>query len=130
MNRVQELYAIIKEAQEELEDIRTNCKHLSIFLGNYTYSDASRIQTGYICNDCGDFLGDMKTAKEWIENPQYHYEPYYKIKKYLLQNEYNEDKLSWDQFTTLTDYNSLTGDKVNNWFKAQSRDQKIDDIIK
>jgi len=130
VSRVQELYEIIKNAQDELKDIRENCKHISVFLGNYTYSDASRMQTGYICNDCGDFLGKMKTAIEWIESPKYYSQTYRRIKEYLLQGEYTQDKLSWDQFVNLTGFNNLTDEKVNNWFKAQNRDKKIDQIIK
>jgi hypothetical protein len=70
MSRVKELYKIIKDAEEELAEIRENCPHLDKNIGNYMFKP-NRFESGYICDYCGEFLGDIKPAKEWIKNPQY-----------------------------------------------------------
>lgn len=136
---VKELYKIIADAQDELKEIREKCTHLDVFEGNYTYSDVTRMHLGWICRDCGDFIGEMKTAKEWIENPRYSMSYYdgdcfpqnvskEKIKEYLLQGKYTEEKLTWDKFTELTDYADIYN-KVKKWLLAKQREKNINDII-
>jgi hypothetical protein len=53
--RVEELYAIIKEANSELEKIREKCLHENVRIGNYM-DGPGRIYHGDICDDCGKFI--------------------------------------------------------------------------
>ena len=128
MSRVEELYKIIKESQDELEIIRKNCEHKDTHQGQYS-SGPGRIQDGYICDYCGYFLGKMYTAEVWIENPNTRFMPYDNIKEYLLQGEYSNDLLSWDQFVKLTGYYELTDDKISKWKKSKIREERINKII-
>jgi hypothetical protein len=131
MNRVTELYKIIKDAEEELAEIRDNCTHLDKNIGNYM-SRPGRFDTGYICDDCGEFLGDIKSAKEWIKNPQYRLgsgEDFKNNEDYLLSCDYSDDKLSWQQFVKLVDYNNVSNN-TKKWLKAKHRDKQIDNILK
>jgi len=56
MSRIKELYKIIEEAKKEIEEIRTNCQHIKTFKGDYMWAPG-HINTGYICEDCGKYLG-------------------------------------------------------------------------
>ena len=53
--KVEELYAIIKNANDELNKIREECKHEKLKMGNYM-SGPGRIFHGNICEDCGKFV--------------------------------------------------------------------------
>ena len=102
-NRIQELYKIIKDANDELDLIRKNCPHNQVSKGDYMWAPG-HISNGFICDDCGKYIGEMKTAKEWIENPRYSRVPYDVIKENLLEKEYSDDVISWDEFEKLTNY--------------------------
>ena len=131
MSRVKELYQIIKDAEEELAEIRENCTHLNIKKGNYM-SRPGRIDSGYICDECGEFLGDMRTAVEWIFNPAWRLGSDKDIKNnedYLLSHEYSDNKISWQQYVKLVDYNNVT-ENAKKWLKAKHRDDQIDNILK
>ena len=105
--RIEELYKIIQDAEDELKEIRNKCPHKNYKLGNYMWAPG-HINEGYICEDCGEYLGEIKTAKEWIENPRYWNQDYYKkIKEELLKRQYDNTLLSWNQFEKLTDYNNI-----------------------
>ena len=52
----------------------------------------------------------MKTAKEWIEEPRFFVDDKHKtqkIKTILLQNEYSDELLTWNQFEKLTNFSEL-----------------------
>ena len=108
--RIEELYKIIQEAQDELKEIRNNCPHKNYKLGNYMWAPG-HINEGYICEDCGEFLGEMKTAKEWIENPMWRYTDsdffYKKIKEKLYQKEFEPGLMTWDKFEKISDYSNI-----------------------
>ena len=57
-SRVEELFEIIKKAQDELTNIRENCKHEKHSKGTYSWRIGS-YQTGQICDYCKEFLGDI-----------------------------------------------------------------------
>ena len=59
ISRVEELYGIIKKAEEELSSIRDSCKHPDQLLGNYSWRPGSFIY-GYICKDCGKYIKDYE----------------------------------------------------------------------
>jgi hypothetical protein len=128
MSRVKELYKIIKDAEEELAEIRENCPHVNAKRGNYM-SRPGRIDSGYICDDCGEYLGDMKTAKEWIKNPAWEVGDYINNENYLLSREYSDDLISWQQFVKLVDYNNVI-ENTKKWLKAKHRDKQIESILK
>ena len=65
MSRVQELYEIIKKAQDELEDIRANCKHIEHKECNYMWAPG-HISVGHMCDYCGHYLGEYKTFADWL----------------------------------------------------------------
>ncbi len=91
MNRVEELYEIIKNSQDELEYIRTNCKHENHFTGNYSWRPGA-IQVGEICNYCGEFLGEWKTFKEWTDTIEA------TIQSWIGETEYCDGKIYIKRF--------------------------------
>lgn len=103
MKRVKELYKIIENAKNELEGIRSTCTHTT-FKGNYMWAPG-HITEGYICEECGQFLGEMKTAEEWLNEPKYWTDYYLKVlKNKLSKNKYTEELLTWEQFDKLVKY--------------------------
>ena len=71
--RVQELFKIIKDANKELEEIRSTCKHETSHEVNYShYGDMRNIQVGEMCDICHKFLRETKPFK---------YEEFYKKNK-------------------------------------------------
>ncbi len=56
IERVEELYRIIADAQAELTRIRTQCPHARKTLGKWM-DGPGRIYDAYICDDCGDMVG-------------------------------------------------------------------------
>ena len=68
------------------------------------------IEQGHVCDNCGEYLGEMKTAKEWIDTPRWRFadDKYnQEIKTTLLQNEYSDELLTWNQFEKLTNFSEL-----------------------
>lgn len=106
MSRVKELYKIIQDAQEELDLIRKTCPHNNYKIENYMWAPG-HIEQGYICEDCGEYIGEMKTAKEWIENLNWFQGEYEDIKSELLKISFDEKLLSWNQFVKLTNFDTL-----------------------
>ena len=69
--RVQELFKILKDAKEELEEIRSKCKHETFHEANYSeHGDMRRIQVGDMCDVCHKFLRETKpfNFKEFYKN--------------------------------------------------------------
>ena len=63
--RVKELYAVLKSANEELEEIRKKCPHKKWKVGNYMWAPG-HINNGAICNLCDKYLGEAKTFAVWL----------------------------------------------------------------
>ena len=62
--RVQELFKIINNANKELEEIRSVCKHETSHEVNYSqYGDMRNIQVGDMCDVCHKFLKETKFFK-------------------------------------------------------------------
>ena len=129
--RCQELYKIIQDAEKELADIRSNCQHEISHEGNYMSRPGS-IQTGYICDDCGSFLGELMTAKQWAINRKHTMIiPSLGgkiITDYLLSFDFDDKKISWTQFVVLTDYINIEKNALN-WLKSKNRETQINNII-
>lgn len=53
--RVETLYAVIKDAEEQLEQIRKECPHTETFNGAYQWWD-HYITMADICSNCGKAL--------------------------------------------------------------------------
>lgn len=53
--RVTELFAAIKAAENELQQIRSMCKHASTYEGTWSWGPG-RYVVAKICNDCDDFV--------------------------------------------------------------------------
>ncbi len=51
----QEMYTLIKQANEVLDEIRKICQHPITFVGDYQ-SRIGHIQEAEICSDCGEFI--------------------------------------------------------------------------
>lgn len=66
-NRVNKLYVVIKKANDELSEIRKECKHKTWHAGNYSYR-IGNIQFGGLCDTCDEWLGEALTLKDWWEN--------------------------------------------------------------
>lgn len=64
--RVLALYEIIEDANNALKDIRSKCKHENFTEGNYMWAPG-HINSGAICDTCGEFLGTVRTQFEWVE---------------------------------------------------------------
>ena len=62
VNRVQELYEVIKNAEKELNDIRTHCQHTKHIIV------VASGEEEHICDYCGKFLGEYKIFDEWLPN--------------------------------------------------------------
>ena len=78
--RKEQLFKIIKEANEELEEIRSTCKHEHFHEANYSHdSSMRRIVVGDICDDCGKFLRETKPFE------------YPKVKTFDTNTGYSED---------------------------------------
>ena len=73
--RVEELYAMIKSANDELVEIRKECPHDNWFEGNYMWAPG-HIHPGAICDDCGEFLGDVRTLFDWVQELNDNYDRY------------------------------------------------------
>ena len=54
-DRVEELYKVIKYAEDELKEIRSYCPHKNISMGLYQWRVGS-IAEELICDDCGKVL--------------------------------------------------------------------------
>jgi len=107
--RVQELYKQIEDAKNELAEIRKKCPHKNHAIKNYMWAPG-HIEQGHVCDNCGEYLGEMKTTKEWIEEPRFFVDDKHKtqkIKNTLLQNEYSDELITWDQFEKLTNFSEL-----------------------
>lgn len=61
------LYEKIAAAEEKLEEIRSNCSHERIFIGNYSYR-VGNISLAKICSDCGKMLNYL-TGEEMLNYP-------------------------------------------------------------
>ena len=64
--RVNKLYDVIKKADDELKEIRKECKHKTWHTGNYSYR-IGNFQFGGLCDVCDDWLGDAQSLKDWWE---------------------------------------------------------------
>ena len=132
MNRVEELKKIIKDAKEELAEIRENCPHINL---KEEINIVSGTEKRYICDYCGKYLGIAKSAKEWIEWFEFrakessdYNEKYKNNIDYLLMHEYSDDLLSEEQFKKLVNYNNLE-ENTKKWLKTKHRDEQIDNIL-
>ena len=80
--RVNKLYVVIKNANDELEKIRKECKHKTWHTGNYSWR-VGNIQFGGLCDNCDEWLGEAMTMKDWWEQFMSHWQQYaqYILKK-------------------------------------------------
>ena len=61
------LYDQIKKAETRLEEIRTNCKHPEVYIGNYSWRIGT-MSPAHICIECGQMLGYL-TEEEILNHP-------------------------------------------------------------
>lgn len=61
--RIEELYKIIKDANEELKSIREKCGHGTTEECNYAYERPPNIGVAEICSDCGEHIGTIDKNK-------------------------------------------------------------------
>lgn len=60
--RIEELYRTIRQAKEEIEAIRSGCKHEGTHMGNYEWAPG-HINLEQICNECGAVVITMQEDK-------------------------------------------------------------------
>jgi len=54
--RIQELFDIIKRAQDELEEIRSTCSHPAFHKGLWSWDRPGNVVVAKICSECNDYL--------------------------------------------------------------------------
>ncbi len=60
--RIEELYKVIADAQVEIEQIRSRCKHEGTHMGNYMWAPG-HMNLELICNECGAVVIQMQEDK-------------------------------------------------------------------
>lgn len=74
--RVQELYKQIRDAEKELAEIRSICKHENTFEGNWSWRPGN-IQPATICSDCGQCVkmhGIVSSEVVYTTGDKLHYD--------------------------------------------------------
>ena len=58
--KIEELYKVIKDTNEEILAIRKECKHEHTFIGTWGLSTGFNIDDCIICSDCRDLVSIPK----------------------------------------------------------------------
>ena len=69
IDRVQELYKVIADAQEELKQIRVTCTHEHVGEFSYANERPPNYEIAELCNDCGAYQKYLRPM-EWESNPK------------------------------------------------------------
>lgn len=79
MNRITELCKIIKEAKDELTEIRKTCSHGKTYEGFWMDERPGNMIHANICNECQTFVSN--TGKDTKPYPEYGVGNFSKINK-------------------------------------------------
>lgn len=138
MSRVKELYKVIKDANEELEQIRKICKHEEHTECNYMWAPG-HISVGHTCDYCGYYLGKYQIFTDWLERIKSYIECEYGETDVNAKGElymYRAYKSYWEKYTVEPNGLKIRLDIYNNPEKYNEFEDKIlsekefDNIIK
>jgi len=85
--RIEELYKIIKDANEELKSIQKECSHDNTGEYNYIQGRPGNIVVAEMCEECRKYIRD--TGKNW--QPEYKMETFKPINNGKSKEDTNTD---------------------------------------
>ena len=126
--RVHELYDIIHNAEDELKSLREQCTHENRYFGHYSWAPG-HIDDGFICEDCGTFLGGGQELPEIRDEyirlfnlPDFVNLPIYNELKEFVNNYVSINKALNDYLNSMSDEELETASTV---FKLRDISNKI-----